>query len=251
MRELMNKCLPNKKKLIIIGAVWGFGFITGVTGNLEADARVSEIQDARQSVDSKLAEIDTANSILIDLKAQISGEISYTEASRMLEEIERLNEIKGVHASLIAEVDELSAEFAAMQAIQIEQALQGLTQATVTRVIDGDTIEADINGTISRIRFIGVDAPERNEARGPAATNFVNNHIPVGSNVWLQSDGEDTDVHGRLRRYIWTQLPTNPNCETQITNKMLNAMIIDAGYASMSTFRHFEHINLFGTLMFD
>jgi len=34
------------------------------------------------------------------------------------------------------------------------------TQITVTRVIDGDTIEVDIAGTIYKVRYIGIDTPE-------------------------------------------------------------------------------------------
>ena len=34
------------------------------------------------------------------------------------------------------------------------------TAPLVTRVIDGDTIEVDIDGTIYKVRYIGIDTPE-------------------------------------------------------------------------------------------
>jgi len=32
--------------------------------------------------------------------------------------------------------------------------------ARVTRVIDGDTVEVDIDGSVCRVRYIGIDTPE-------------------------------------------------------------------------------------------
>ncbi|MCL2620127.1 MAG: hypothetical protein FWD97_04240 [Defluviitaleaceae bacterium] len=46
----------------------------------------------------------------------------------------------------------------------------GLTEAVVTRVIDGDTVEL-YSG--ERVRLIGIDAPEVGEAGADEATNFV------------------------------------------------------------------------------
>ena len=39
------------------------------------------------------------------------------------------------------------------------------TAIIVTRVIDGDTIEVDIGGTLYRVRYIGVDTPELDDER--------------------------------------------------------------------------------------
>ena len=36
-------------------------------------------------------------------------------------------------------------------------------QGLVTRVVDGDTLRARIDGSTERVRLIGVDAPERGE----------------------------------------------------------------------------------------
>jgi endonuclease YncB( thermonuclease family) len=105
----------------------------------------------------------------------------------------------------------------------------GLTEAVVYRVIDGDTIELS---TGERVRFIGIDTPERGEAGFDEATDFVRGLIE-GQVVWLEADGNDTDPHGRLRRYIWIEKPTDNTCEQQITNKMLNARLLVYGYAEV------------------
>ena len=56
---------------------------------------------------------------------------------------------------------------------------QNLTPATVHRIIDGDTIDVVMPyGEIERIRFIGIDAPERGEAGFDEATNFVAQRLP-------------------------------------------------------------------------
>src|SRR4051812_13321120 len=53
------------------------------------------------------------------------------------------------------------------------------SNATVVRVIDGDTIDADIHGTVERIRLIGIDPPETKKPNtpvqcyGPEASAFT------------------------------------------------------------------------------
>lgn len=80
-------------------------------------------------------------------------------------------------------------------------------EATVTRVIDGDTITArDANGEdLGRIRLLGLDAPEldqdecwASEARD-AATNLLD-----GETVTLVPDpkNDDRDTYDRLLRHV-------------------------------------------------
>lgn len=104
-----------------------------------------------------------------------------------------------------------------------------ITEDVVTRIIDGDTIELS-NG--ERVRFIGLDAPEIGEPGADEATNFVREKV-YGRTVWLEADENDRDRFGRLRRYIWLQYPTNPRDEYQIRAYMLNAMMLERGYAEV------------------
>ncbi|MFC2001254.1 thermonuclease family protein [Chloroflexota bacterium] len=74
--------------------------------------------------------------------------------------------------------------------------------ATVTRVIDGDTI---IINTGQRVRYIGIDTPEIHpvmEAYGMEAWQ-VNRQLVAGKEVRLERDISETDKYGRLLRYVY------------------------------------------------
>ena len=74
-------------------------------------------------------------------------------------------------------------------------------QVKVIRVIDGDTIE--IAGG-SRVRYIGIDAPEvypQMEFYGPEARD-KNKELVEGKMVILKRDVSDKDRYGRLLRYV-------------------------------------------------
>src|SRR4051812_6540848 len=70
--------------------------------------------------------------------------------------------------------------------------------ATVTHLVDGDTLDVDFNGRTERIRLLNIDTPETkdpNEAvqcLGPEAAKYLATLVPVGSTVTLEYDGERT-----------------------------------------------------------
>jgi len=78
----------------------------------------------------------------------------------------------------------------------------------VTRVIDGDTIEVDIDGTIYKVRYIGLDAPELDDkqaefcALAQEATRY-NRQLVEGKTVRLEKDISETDKYERLLRYVY------------------------------------------------
>ncbi|MFA7285386.1 MAG: thermonuclease family protein [Candidatus Paceibacterota bacterium] len=86
----------------------------------------------------------------------------------------------------------------------------------VTRVVDGDTIDVDINGTIERIRMIGINTPETVDPRKPVecfgieASNQAKSLLSNKS-VKLESDSSqgDRDKYSRLLRYIFLEDGTN------------------------------------------
>ena len=53
--------------------------------------------------------------------------------------------------------------------------------ALVTRVIDGDTIEVTLSGKTESIRLYGIDAPEKKQAYGLSAKDFV--EVMVGGKM--------------------------------------------------------------------
>lgn len=126
----------------------------------------------------------------------------------------------------------------------------GFEEALVTKVIDGDTIEI---ASGERVRFIGVDAPEMGfqsgeyEEGATAATEFVRELIE-GRIVWLESDGNNEDRFGRLRRYVWLEIPVDKNNPDEIRAYMLNAILLEQGLAEVAIFGTPRHEGLFREL---
>jgi len=85
----------------------------------------------------------------------------------------------------------------------------------VTRVIDGDTIE--VEGGV-KVRYIGIDTPERGEPHYFEASE-INRNLVQGERVRLEKDIEDKDEYGRLLRYVW------------VDDTMVNAELVRLGYA--------------------
>lgn len=79
--------------------------------------------------------------------------------------------------------------------------LQSLQQADVHDVIDGDTIDVLIDGILTRIRYFGVDTPERGRACYREALD--RNQLLVGDTVLLLPDARTEDGFGRLLRYVF------------------------------------------------
>jgi micrococcal nuclease len=81
--------------------------------------------------------------------------------------------------------------------------------ATVTSIIDGDTVGVMLDGDTKKIRLIGIDTPETKDPRKPVecfgveATEAITALIE-GKNIFLTSDPSQTnqDRYGRLLRYI-------------------------------------------------
>jgi len=105
----------------------------------------------------------------------------------------------------------------------------GLTPATVTRVIDGDTIEVEIAGQEYTLRYIGINTPETVDPRRPVecfgreASDF-NKQLVLGEAVGLEKDVSETDAFGRLLRYVW------------LDAEMVNATLVREGYAQASAY---------------
>ena len=81
--------------------------------------------------------------------------------------------------------------------------------ATLVRVIDGDTIVASIGGHDEKIRLIGIDTPETVKPNtpvqcfGPQASAFTKSLLPPGTALHLERDAEGRDDYGRLLAYVY------------------------------------------------
>ena len=80
--------------------------------------------------------------------------------------------------------------------------------ATVDRVVDGDTIVADINGTRERVRLLGIDTPESvaetrpDQCYGVEASDYLKALLPKGTEITLIRDKEARDQYDRLLAYV-------------------------------------------------
>ncbi|ACZ29313.1 Excalibur domain protein [Xylanimonas cellulosilytica DSM 15894] len=112
----------------------------------------------------------------------------------------------------------------------------GLTQARVTRTIDGDTIEVEVAGQTERVRLAGINAPEVGRPGADSATAFARTAIDrAGGTVWLERSGDSRDRFNRLRRNVWLDVPTSTGNAEQRRALLLNRMLLDAGHAVVST----------------
>ena len=108
-------------------------------------------------------------------------------------------------------------------------------KCTVTKIIDGDTIDVDIHLgfdvvlTKQRIRLMGIDTPEsrtRNleeKARGLLSKQYMIDKCPVGSKITLKS--LDRGKFGRILGEIWEADVDST------TVKPLNKRMITDGFA--------------------
>ena len=117
-------------------------------------------------------------------------------------------------------------------------ATTGLESCVLERVVDGDTIVVDLDGRSEKVRLIGIDAPEsvhpdeeRNVTEGEESSAYLKSLVSPGQTLYLQRDVSDTDRYGRLLRYVWLEAPGNPDDAGEVTEKMLNAIIVESGHA--------------------
>jgi micrococcal nuclease len=80
---------------------------------------------------------------------------------------------------------------------------------TILNVIDGDTVDIDIDGNTERVRLIGVNTPETKhptkpiECFGPEASAYLTQLLPKGTHVRIERDIEARDRYGRMLLYLY------------------------------------------------
>lgn len=128
----------------------------------------------------------------------------------------------------------------------------GFETATVTRVIDGDTVEvmiesvspgpgagATIVGESYNVRLTGIDTPESVKPGTPVEcfareASAATKALLEGAEVVLVKDVEDADRYDRLLRYIY------------MGDEMANARLVTNGYAFAYTYPpNIRHSELF------
>lgn len=95
--------------------------------------------------------------------------------------------------------------------------------ARVVAVIDGDTIDVEIDGRRERVRYIGINTPEREQSLYREATD-ANARWVRDREVQLERDVSDRDRFGRLLRYVYVE------------GVLVNEALLKEGYAQLFTF---------------
>lgn len=73
----------------------------------------------------------------------------------------------------------------------------GQDQPTVTKIVDGDTLDVNRAGDTVRVRLLNIDTPERGECLYQEATDRLTELAPPGTRVRLEHDEERQDRYGR------------------------------------------------------
>jgi micrococcal nuclease len=114
--------------------------------------------------------------------------------------------------------------------------------ATVTRAVDGDTVEVSLDGSTEDVRYIGIDTPESVapgqpvECFGERASHF-NAGLVEGREVRLVFDEERRDQYGRLLAYVY------------LGHEFVNAELVRRGLARTLTIPpNTSHAELFDRL---
>ncbi len=94
----------------------------------------------------------------------------------------------------------------------------GGEEGRVVSVIDGDTIDVLIDGVRYRVRYIGINTPERDEVCYDEATD-ANAALVRGQTVTLVPDVSDVDRYDRLLRYVY------------LNGMFVNEALVRDGYA--------------------
>ena len=104
-------------------------------------------------------------------------------------------------------------------------------EAIVTRVIDGDTVDVQLDGRTERVRLLNIDTPETKhpdqsvQCLGPEASAHLTALLPPGAAVTLQYDDERTDRYGRTLAAVFMADGT-----------LVNAEMTRAGFATSVVF---------------
>ena len=97
----------------------------------------------------------------------------------------------------------------------------------IVKVVDGDSVEANISGKKVQIRFIGIDAPELGQKPwGKRSKKFLEDLMSAsGWQVSVEYDVEKRDKYERILAYLWSR-----------DNKLINEEMLSNGYALLFTF---------------
>lgn len=115
-----------------------------------------------------------------------------------------------------------------------------LDQVTLLRIVDGDTIVVDNDGSEEKIRLLEVNTPEsvhsdasKNNEYGVMASDFTKEYLAnyINNYIYLSYDEERYDQYDRTLAYVWLTNDVNITSEDDIRNYCFNAILLEEGMA--------------------
>ncbi|GAA1497619.1 hypothetical protein GCM10009628_26230 [Paeniglutamicibacter kerguelensis] len=97
------------------------------------------------------------------------------------------------------------------------------SRATIVRIVDGDTIVAEVSGTETTIRLLNIDTPETKDPNepvqclGPESTEYMKSLLAPGDMIDLEYDVQRLDPYGRTLAGVYKD------------DSLVNADIVAAG----------------------
>lgn len=121
----------------------------------------------------------------------------------------------------------VGAAFINIQALTAEQQQTSpiIESVKLVKVVDGDTIDVLMRGAVQRVRFYGVNTPERGHEGYHEAGQFLKDHLT--EDLWLISEPSgqfERDAFCRIIAYVHL----NPSMQD------VNAMLISTGHSVMN-----------------
>ena len=189
-------------------------FLSGMSHVIQlAGGNVATLETAIRLLSKRMLDVDSG---LIESKRSFDRlGISVHDSEGNLRAIEK------IFPDVLRAFGELTNETEKVPELQPEAPDEATTQfATVTYVVDGDTIEIS---TGERVRLIGMDTPERGAPYYTEAKNKLSKLV-LNKQIRMEKDVSDVDRYSRLLRYLY------------IGDTFVNLEMVEAGYATTYTY---------------
>ncbi|WP_181350518.1 thermonuclease family protein [Thalassobacillus sp. CUG 92003] len=201
----LNKNLELKAKSKVPGIIISIGlalFIVGVipTGSSDSASNNEEVDSSQQTSEETIEQVENEETSADTSEQKEEENDKSEEEAKDIEQTSSKEEEK--------EAKKEAEEKAKKEKEAEEKQQKKKTNATVTRVIDGDTLEVRMNGKTEDVRLLLVDTPETvhpNEPVqpfGPEATKFVKDTLS-GKDVRVKIGKEKRDKYDRLLAYVF------------------------------------------------